>query len=82
LGTTNLKSTLFDVTDDGDGLVFEGRGAGHGVGLCQWGAKGMAEEGKSYRDILGFYYPGAEIVGLSANVETQDKIIRDLENRK
>jgi stage II sporulation protein D (peptidoglycan lytic transglycosylase) len=66
LGNTNLKSTLFEVVDDGDDVVFAGRGAGHGVGLCQWGAKGMAEQGKGYREILDFYYPGAEIVGLSA----------------
>lgn len=86
VGNTNVKSTLFDVTEDGDDLVFEGRGSGHGVGMCQWGAKGMAEQGRSYRDILSFYYPGAEIVGLSAEAEaipsSQDKIIRDLEKQE
>lgn len=35
-----------------------GRGAGHGVGLSQWGAKGMAEAGYGYREILGYYFPG------------------------
>ena len=37
---------------------FSGRGYGHGVGMCQWGAKGMAEQGYTARQILEFYYPG------------------------
>lgn len=77
VGNINLKSTLFDVREEEDDFVFDGRGAGHGVGLCQWGAKGMAELRKTYREILNFYYPGAEIVGISADIE--DKIIKDLE---
>ncbi|MBI3541363.1 MAG: SpoIID/LytB domain-containing protein [Deltaproteobacteria bacterium] len=63
MGNQNLPSTLFEMTDSQDPLVFVGRGAGHGVGLCQWGAKGMAEAGKTYREILDFYYPGSEILG-------------------
>ena len=38
-------------------------GAGHGVGLCQWGAAGMARAGKSYRDILHFYFPNTQLTG-------------------
>lgn len=38
-------------------------GAGHGVGLCQWGAAGMAHAGKSYREILHFYFPKAQLTG-------------------
>ncbi len=45
-----------------DGLIdFIGSGYGHGVGLCQWGAQGMALGGSSRREILPFYYPGARI---------------------
>lgn len=44
-----------------NGFVFEGRGAGHGVGMCQWGARGMAEAGHRYEDILSRYYPGAKL---------------------
>lgn len=62
-GWQNVKSTWFDVKVSGGFIAFEGRGYGHGVGLCQWGAKAMAEKGKSYREILKFYYPDAEIVG-------------------
>ena len=61
LGWATLKSDWYDVTMQGDHFVFTGKGVGHGVGLCQTGAMEMAREGKSYRDILAFYYPGAEI---------------------
>ncbi len=59
VGYESLKSTLFTVTTNGESVVFEGHGFGHGVGLCQWGAKGMADHGSDYREILTFYYPGA-----------------------
>lgn len=61
LGYDRLRSTLFEVATKGDTVIFTGRGSGHGVGLCQWGAKGMADAGKTYQDILEFYYPGAEL---------------------
>jgi len=56
-----LKSTWFDARRDGSDYVFDGRGHGHGVGLNQWGAHAMAEQGKSYREILSFYYTGVQI---------------------
>jgi stage II sporulation protein D len=59
VGYDTLKSTLFAVAVHGDSAQFAGRGYGHGVGLCQWGAKAMAEAGYSARQILEFYYPGA-----------------------
>lgn len=61
LGYDVIKSTLFDVHIEGDSAVFNGRGAGHGVGLCQWGAKGMAEAGYNYKEILEHYFPGTII---------------------
>ena len=42
-------------------MVFEGGGSGHGVGLCQWGAEGMARAGAAAGDILKTYYPGAAL---------------------
>nr|WP_276576551.1 SH3 domain-containing protein [Caldicoprobacter algeriensis] len=45
--------------------VITGRGFGHGVGMSQWGAKTMAEQGAKYTDILNFYYPGAVIEALN-----------------
>lgn len=59
VGYDTLKSTLFAVAVDGQAARFAGRGYGHGVGLCQWGARGMADQGYSARHILEFYYPGA-----------------------
>ena len=44
-----------------DGFLIEGKGYGHGVGMSQWGAKGMAELGYSFEDILKHYYRGVEI---------------------
>jgi stage II sporulation protein D len=58
VGYDTLKSTLFAVAVDGEFARFSGRGYGHGVGLCQWGAKGMAEQGYTARQILEFYYQG------------------------
>ncbi|MFH1873802.1 MAG: SpoIID/LytB domain-containing protein [Pseudomonadota bacterium] len=60
-GYSIFKSTWFEVKLEGNQLTFQGRGYGHGVGMCQWGAKGMAEQGYNYQDILKFYYPNAEI---------------------
>ncbi len=45
----------------GDSWLLHGRGWGHGVGLCQTGAAMMARAGKNFREILGFYFPGAAI---------------------
>jgi stage II sporulation protein D len=62
-----LKDTLFEITrehnPDGSvaGFIFNGRGWGHGVGLCQVGAFGMARAGHSYEEILKTYYQGVEI---------------------
>ncbi|MBM2837406.1 MAG: putative cell division protein, SpoIID family [Deltaproteobacteria bacterium] len=61
LGFENIRSTDFTLKIKGDSVYFAGSGGGHGVGMCQWGAKGMAEEGKSYKDILKWYYPGVTI---------------------
>ncbi|HNX65862.1 MAG TPA: SpoIID/LytB domain-containing protein [Bacteroidales bacterium] len=60
----NLKSTYFTVKKDADSLVFSGRGYGHGVGLCQDGAKAMALKGMNYTQITGFYYPGTFVTSI------------------
>ena len=56
-----LKSTLFDVKRDGNTFVFQGAGFGHGVGMCQLGAIGMAEANKTNEQILGHYYRGTHL---------------------
>jgi len=63
LGERALQSTLFSVTRQAAGFVFEGVGFGHGVGLCQRGAMARARRGETMREILGTYYPGAKFTG-------------------
>ena len=56
-----LKSTFFSCHPDGNYVVLEGRGFGHGVGLCQEGAMSMAKMGYNYKQILAFYYTGVNL---------------------
>ncbi|GAB6184310.1 SpoIID/LytB domain-containing protein [Thermodesulfovibrio hydrogeniphilus] len=63
-----LPSTMIkSIKVEGDGVIFEGQGYGHGVGMCQWCAFQMAQEGKSYKEILSYFYPGTEISKLNEN---------------
>ncbi|HUT51773.1 MAG TPA: SpoIID/LytB domain-containing protein [bacterium] len=61
MGYDKIWSTAFQVEKDGTGFVFRGSGSGHGAGLCQWGACGMAQAGFSSARILGYYFPGAVV---------------------
>lgn len=56
-----LKSTLFSAKLTKDTVTFTGFGAGHGLGISQWGAERLAEAGKSYADILHHYYTGVTL---------------------
>ena len=57
-----LRSPHFSLVLKRDVVRVEGRGHGHGVGFCQWGANGQARAGKSCFEIVRHYYPGAELV--------------------
>lgn len=59
-----LRSADFDVVKNDEGVVITTRGYGHGVGMSQYGANGMAKAGSSYRDILFHYYPGVSLKSL------------------
>ena len=61
LGWSRVKSSAFEVTVSGAAFRLAGRGAGHGVGLCQWGTRGLAADGKDYAQILSHYYPGSRV---------------------
>jgi len=61
VGYTVVPSTQFTIESMGQDVVLLGYGAGHAVGLCQWGAKELAELGYSYATILRYYYPGTEL---------------------
>lgn len=62
LGYGSLKSSIYKASRKNGLFEFRGKGSGHGVGLSQWGAKGMAENGYSYKKILMHYYPGTSII--------------------
>ena len=61
LGWNRLRSDWYDLSYARGRAVFDGKGFGHGVGLCQAGSSEMAREGQGYRAILGFYFRGAEV---------------------
>ncbi len=61
LDPARLKSTWFTLTTIGRSLLFRGKGSGHGVGMCQWGAKRMGEKGFTRDQILSHYYPDVKI---------------------
>ena len=64
LGFERIRSPLFSITPVADSFVLDGRGWGHGVGMCQWGAAELARRGFSAAEILAFYYPGVDVVRL------------------
>lgn len=69
IGGNRMKSTAFTVSVTEDAAVFRGKGWGHGVGLCQWGALGQALLGRKHGEILRFYYPKSKILGLPGEAE-------------
>jgi stage II sporulation protein D len=69
LGGRALRSALFDVRVEDGNVRFLGSGAGHGVGLCQWGARELALRGRSYAQILAHYYPGTGLTRLGTGAD-------------
>ncbi|MCQ6274636.1 stage II sporulation protein D [Bacillus sp. V3B] len=65
-----LMSTDFTWERKGNNIVITTRGYGHGVGMSQYGANGMAEEGKKYQDIVQYYYQGIEITNSDPFITT------------
>ena len=59
-----LSSSCFEIELTGQGYVFTTYGSGHGVGMSQYGAQGMAKNNKTYKDILHHYYQNIEIVSI------------------
>ncbi|NLW56588.1 MAG: stage II sporulation protein D [Firmicutes bacterium] len=60
-----LNSTHFQCRLEQDRLIFKTIGYGHGVGLCQYGADGLAKQGRNYRQILAHYYQGVQLSKLA-----------------
>lgn len=61
LGYKVIPSAMFDVNRIGTDFQLEGHGVGHGVGMCQWGARGRAQAGITAEQILQAYFPGTTI---------------------
>jgi stage II sporulation protein D len=61
IGSTELRSTKFELTKKADHFQFIGKGFGHGVGLCQWGTRALAQKGWAYTQILAHYYPESRV---------------------
>ena len=65
VGYSIVPSTQFTIDAVGQDIVLSGYGAGHAVGMCQWGAKELAELGYTFPTILAYYYPGTELQDMS-----------------
>ena len=65
VGYTIIPSTQFAIESMGRDVVLSGYGAGHAVGMCQWGAKELAELGYPFSTILRYYYPGTELQNMT-----------------
>jgi len=62
LGYNNLKSTkIYKIEVKDNKIYFYGKGWGHGVGLCQWGANELTKQGKSFKEVIEYYYPKTKI---------------------
>jgi stage II sporulation protein D len=73
LGWNRVRSDLYEIESTGSTITFNGRGAGHGVGLCQAGAEEMARQGQTYRQILAFYYPGTQLGATAQGLNWQKR---------
>ncbi|HYK54479.1 MAG TPA: SpoIID/LytB domain-containing protein [Candidatus Eremiobacteraceae bacterium] len=71
-GAHVVRSTRIDSISVSNGVIrVAGEGFGHGVGMAQWGARGMAEAGKSADEILKFYYRGAQFASIADRLATR-----------
>ena len=68
----DLRSSYFSVTVEGDSLLIQGKGYGHGVGLCQEGAMVMAIKGFTFKEIINFYYSGVKIIRIEEVRKKED----------
>jgi stage II sporulation protein D len=68
----DVRSFCYTIKKEGDTFVFEGKGFGHHVGVCQWGVRNMVKKGFMCKEILDYYYPGTELMKLVTTQEQQD----------
>ena len=65
VSTSRLPSPYFEIRFTGTDMVFHGRGHGHAVGLCQWGAAGLAKNGRNAEQIIRYYYRGVALTRMT-----------------
>lgn len=70
---SKLKSTMFTAKQNGNSFHIYGKGWGHGVGMCQWGAKGYGENGFNYEKILKHYYKDIKLTRINNNYLAQKR---------
>src|SRR5699024_8414720 len=70
-----LRSSDFTIKQKDNHLIFTTKGFGHGIGMSQYGADGMAKDGKSYQDIVKYYYKDVEISSVTEAAPTLDRIL-------
>ena len=73
LNPQKIKSTYFTIIQEKDTFNISGKGWGHGVGMCQWGAKGRGEKGFKYEEILKHYYNDINFTKINNNYLAQKK---------
>ena len=78
LGGRALRSARFELRVDATRVRFLGSGAGHGVGLCQWGSRELALQGRTYAEILAHYYPGTRLVRLEGTTPAGERAAQPL----
>lgn len=58
----SLRSTDFEIKEDNNKVIIKTKGYGHGIGMSQYGANGMAKEGYTYEEIINHYYTGVKLM--------------------
>ncbi len=74
-GALGLNSSNFNISYKGDSMQFTVLGYGHGVGLSQYGADGMAKKGYTYKEIIKHYYQGVEVMRTDELVQNRPQNI-------
>jgi stage II sporulation protein D (peptidoglycan lytic transglycosylase) len=69
LGWNAVPSNSFETREEGDSVILEGSGQGHGIGLCQRGAEAMAAGGANFREVLRHYFPNTSLRRIAKSAE-------------
>ncbi len=80
MNPSKLKSTFFTAKQNKGSFHIYGKGWGHGVGMCQWGAKGRGEKGFNYKQILSYYYKDIKLTKINNNYLAQKRSSGNLVN--